>query len=255
LETILVELRPPKGGPSSVVTVSSGDVLVFGRCPCRPCGVDLVVEGAGVSRRAGRVAAADDHWRLENLSRHSSYVVEHLEDSGQYIVVAPQTGPVPVPFEISRVMVPGTDEAGDLIVFGSRCAPGGTERVDDDCACDPTVSPFLLTPSAKYFLVLVALCEPRLCSGDTAEVPTARDIVDRLRPLPACRRFTESTVQFHIDYLVKEKLRLAPSDAEGPGRVGWKRLALTTAAMRYGLVGPQHLELLPARRARLRDRS
>ena len=60
---------------------------------------------------------------------------------------------------------------------------------------------FSLDETAKYFLVLTALCEPRLRDGSSAALPTDPQILDRLRRLPSCRHLTRSAVNFHLDYL------------------------------------------------------
>ena len=253
MDTVVVELRTLPASPvgPNLMALQPGESASFGRCGCGRCGTDIVLAGPGVPRQAGTITAGENHWRLTNSSRGSSYVVEHLEDSGQYITVEPGRARTPIPFELSRIVVPGSAAGVDLIVFvgndeaGPDCLPGLADATD--CACEPTAESFSLDPTAKYFLVLVALCEPRLRSDAAAHVPTAREIVDRLKALPSCSGLSESAVHFHIDYLVSEKLRLELLGAGQPGRIGWKRLALATMAMRHGLVRSEHLLLLPAR--------
>ncbi|HWM02347.1 MAG TPA: hypothetical protein VNP92_08400, partial [Actinophytocola sp.] len=96
----------------------------------------------------------------------------------------------------------------------------------------------------KYFLVLVALCEPRLRDPWSSVIPSAPEIVDRLRPLDSCRDLTRSAVNFHIDYLARTKVPVAH---EGAPRADWRRAALVSAALRFGLVRPEHQMLLPSR--------
>ena len=85
--------------------------------------------------------------------------------------------------------------------------PGRTPPPDGETA----TALFSLDETAKYFLVLTALCEPRLRDGSSAALPTDPQILDRLRRLPSCRHLTRSAVNFHLDYLA-----LLPSH-RGPG--------------------------------------
>jgi hypothetical protein len=108
------------------------------------------------------------------------------------------------------------------------------------------VHPYALDVTAKYFLVLVALCEPRLRDVSDSALPGAGDIAERLRPLESCRGLTRSAVNYHIDYLAFAKLRLDLGDE--PGADGAKRARLASLALRFGLVREEHLALLPPRR-------
>jgi hypothetical protein len=101
--------------------------------------------------------------------------------------------------------------------------------------------------TAKYFLVLVALCEPRLRDQPNHDVPTASQVAERLRPLPGCADLTRSAVNFHIDYLARTKLRFRPDADEPGGRMEGKRAALAALALRLDLVREEHLALLPSR--------
>jgi hypothetical protein len=111
-------------------------------------------------------------------------------------------------------------------------APEDEARAADG---EATATGLSLDPTAKYFLVLVALCEPRLRDASSAVVPTTRQVVDRLRPLAGCETLTERAVSFHIDYLARTKLRLR----EG------RRSELVSFALRFDLVRGEHLGLLP----------
>ncbi|WP_354644107.1 serine/threonine protein kinase [Kitasatospora camelliae] len=223
-----------------------GDTADFGRgLPDRPVAVPLTDQG--VSRRAGEITAAEDYWRLSNFSSGATYVVENLEGAGEHIKVAPGRLGAPVPFEFSRVVLPSLDGSCHFTVFAPQHAylataptgagPGPGEH---------TVSPFALDATAKYFLVLVALCESRL-RGTSAAVPGASEVVERLRPLPACRDLTRSAVNYHIDYLARTKLRLrGTEDPDAPATR--KREELAALALRFDLVREDHLALLPPRR-------
>ena len=108
---------------------------------------------------------------------------------------------------------------------------------------DRTVAPFSLDETAKYFLILVALCEPRLRDGASVALPTAGEIVERLR---GRLELSRAAVNHHIDYLAIEKLRVKTPD---DGRLDSKREALVSIALRYGIVRDEHRRLLPRRGA------
>lgn len=160
-----------------------------------------------------------------------------------------------MPFEFSRVVLPALSGTATFKVFApqhaylsERSVPGGGEQ---------TVLPFALDPTSKYFLVLVALCEPRLRDPSDSALPGVGQIVERLRPLKSCRDLTRSAVNYHIDYLALTKLRLdlgEEATATDGGRTGAKRTRLASVALRFGLVREDHLSLLPPRGAgRLTD--
>ncbi|MFI9365071.1 serine/threonine protein kinase [Kitasatospora sp. NPDC053057] len=248
MDTVIVQLPGPAPDPApgaapGLLRMGPGEAAVFGRGePGRPLAIPLPDQG--VSRRAGEVVAAEDYWRLSNFSTTATYVVENLEGAGEHIKVAPGRLGAPVPFELSRVLLPALGEPAAFKVFAPQHAyldgpPGGADG-------EHTVSPFALDPTAKYFLVLLALCEPRLRSPSTAAVPGVTDVLARLRALPSCRGLTRSAVNYHIDYLVGAKLRLREPYEEGPA--GGKREELVALALRFDLVREEHLALLPPRR-------
>ncbi|GAV40448.1 serine/threonine protein kinase [Streptomyces acidiscabies] len=249
METIIVQ--PP--GPAradgvdktkpALLRMGPGDVAEFGRGD-----VPIVLRDPGISRRAGRLEAAEDYWRLSNFSRDTAYVVENLEGAGEYLTVAPGRLGAPVPFEFSRVVLPSLGGTADFKVFApqhayldERSTPGAGEL---------TVHPYALDATAKYFLVLVALCEPRIRDPADSALPGAGDIAERLRPLDSCRGLTRSAVNYHIDYLAFAKLRLDVGEEPGGdgGRTGAKRARLASLALRFGLVREEHLALLPSRK-------
>lgn len=237
----------PPGRPA-LLHLGPGEVAEFGRGePGRPPAIPLTDQG--VSRRAGEVTAAEDYWRLSNFSTSATYVVENLEGAGEHVKVAPGRLGAPVPFEFSRVLLPALGEPVAFKVFAPQHAylegePAASEG-------EMTVSPFALDPTSKYFLVLLALCEPRLRSPSAAVVPGVTDVLARLRSLPSCRGLTRSAVNYHIDYLVATKLRLRDTPDEAPddaARAGGKREELVALALRFDLVREEHLALLPPRR-------
>ena len=89
-----------------------------------------------------------------------------------------------------------------------------------------TAAAFPLDEQAKYFLILVALCEPRLRDGDRRAADRRRDrrAPARARTLPD---LTRAAVNHHIDYLAIEKLRVKEpqpgADAAGRQARGARR--------------------------------
>ncbi|MGW0417796.1 serine/threonine protein kinase [Streptomyces sp. NPDC003015] len=236
------------GGPE-LLHMGPGDVADFGRGMPGGRAVSIVLPDPGISRRAGRLEAAEDYWRLSNFSHDTAYVVENLEGAGEYITVAPGRLGAPVPFEFSRVVLPALGGTVDFKVFAPQHAY--LDEQSPSGAGELTVHPYALDATAKYFLVLVALCEPRLRDPSDDVLPGAGDIAERLRPLESCRGLTRSAVNYHIDYLSLAKLRLDLGDepgADGNGRTGVKRARLASLALRFGLVREEHLALLPSRR-------
>ncbi len=75
-------------------------------------------------------------------------------------------------------------------------------------------------------------------------LPSDKEIVSRLRPLPGCARITRSAVNFHIDYLARVKLRLRDAAEHEVGRQESRRSALASFALRFDLVCDEHLALL-----------
>jgi hypothetical protein len=124
-----------------------------------------------------------------------------------------------------------------------------------------TVRSFSLDESAKYFLVLVALCEPRLRAPSTTSVPSLGAVVQRLRDVPGCEELTRTAVEFHVEYLARHKLRVRERerdhrDSDEQDRLAHRRQALVSLALRFGLVDADHLGLLPPRPSRgARERS
>ncbi|WP_282692397.1 serine/threonine protein kinase [Streptomyces sp. CC208A] len=221
-----------------------GEVARFGRgSPDTP--VELRLSDAAISRLAGEIRVTDDHWQLTNHSGTHSYLVENPEGAGEYLRVPPRRVGAPVPFEFARVVLP---TRGELPVAFQVFAP-------DHLYLDPgvmggpwgsrTVTAYSLDETATYFLVLVALCEPRLRDQSRVAVPTTPQIVDRLRGHAGCAALTARAVSSHIDYLAEEKLRI---DGREPGkgdRRNGKREEIVGLALRFGLVQEEHLALLP----------
>ncbi|MEV1069774.1 FHA domain-containing protein [Streptomyces sp. NPDC050263] len=255
---VLVHL--PSDGRVEITPVSEpvslrlgpGDVARFGRGSAS-VPVDLRIANPAVSRLAGEIRVTEDHWQLSNLSTNQTYLVENPEGAGEYFRVPPRRAGAPVPFEFARVLLPTRGSAVSFQVFAPDhvylCANGMESLTGTG-----TLAGFSLDETSTYFLVLVALCEPRLRDESTVAVATTPQIVERLRNQPGCERLTNRAVSSHIDYLADEKLRITAPATTGPAqgmRRNGKREAVAGLALRFGLVREEHLVLLPSRRSSL----
>jgi hypothetical protein len=242
-ESVLVHV-PSTGGEALTVQLGPGQSARFGRGAPGHL-VDIPLDHPTVPRLAGEILAVDDHWRLTNFSSRHSYLVENPEGAGEYIRIPPRRVEAPVPFEFARVVLPSDGESVSFQVFAPQHVFMGPDEPGRLSGAE-TVSPFSLDENAKYFLVLVALCEPRLRGLSAVAVPSVPQVVERLRRHPECAEITRTAVNFHVDYLVGSKLRLRrPGGGE---RLDWKREALVSLVLRFGLVQEDHLALLPRRR-------
>jgi hypothetical protein len=153
---------------------------------------------------------------------------------------------MPVPFEFARVIVPSAGQQSSFYVFAPQHLYADHHERPDGSA-DATRVAFPLDETAKYFRVLVALCEPRLRDPSSPVIRTVPEILDRLGDTPG---MTRSAVNFHIDYLARAKLRVKVPNATGaakdePTKADWQRSALITLALQFDLVREEHLALLP----------
>jgi hypothetical protein len=227
-------------GPPRLVTLRPGQVATFGRGAAEQP-VDVRLRHPAVSRLAGRITAAADYWLVDNLSADRTYVIENPEGGGEYLKVAPRRLGAPVPFEFARLVIPTGQGTITFMVYAPEHA--FADPFDDgDPGADATAAAFALDESAKYFLILVAMCEPRLRDSSTVTIPSVPQIIDRLAGHPPCSDLTRTAVNWHVDYLADHKLRLR-SHGESISR----RDAVVGAALRFGLVTDQHLSLLPPR--------
>ncbi|MFI5895204.1 hypothetical protein ACIA5D_34405 [Actinoplanes sp. NPDC051513] len=224
--------------PPTVRELAPGQAATFGRGSAgRP--VDIALPDVAISRVAGRILAVEDHWLVSNLSARSTYVIENPEGGGEFIKVAPRRLEMPVPFEFSRVVVPGTDRSAAFFVFAPQHTYADIAATPDGSA-DATRTSFPLDETAKYFLILLTLCEPRLRNASSPVIPTAPEILERLAGLG----LTRAAVNFHIDYLAREKLRVkSPTGAEST-KADWQRNAIVSLALQFNLVREEHLALL-----------
>lgn len=235
-------------GPVSL-RLGPGGTARFGRGSAS-VPVELRLSHPAVSRLAGEIRVTEDHWQLSNLSATQSYLVENPEGAGEYFRVPPGRAGAPVPFEFARVVLPTQGRAVNFQVFAPDHVYLGTSGLTGLAGTD-TLTAFSLDETSTYFLVLVALCEPRLRDESAVAVATTPQIVERLRSHPACGRLTTRAVSSHIDYLAEEKLRIVAPGSAGPGpggRRNGKREAIVGLALRFGLVREEHLGLLPSRR-------
>jgi hypothetical protein len=247
MSSILIQPTPVTSGDGQrLISLRPGESATFGRGDPERI-PDLVLPHPAVSRLAGQLTATADFWLISNFSDERTYVVENPEGGGEHLKIVPRRLDAPVPFEFSRVIVPVPDGQTGFLVYAPehRFAEAIPEAGSWGT---PTLLAFSLDESAKYFLVLVALCEHRLRDGSSLAIPLVPDVVDRLRGRPDCRSLTRSAVNFHIDYLAEHKLRIRHRDTVGQhsGRLDFKREALVACALRFNLVSERHLALLPA---------
>ncbi|MFF3348967.1 serine/threonine protein kinase [Streptomyces sp. NPDC002779] len=235
--------------PATTLRLGPGEAARFGRgSKAHP--VELLLADPAVSRLAGEVRVTEDHWQLTNYSTTHSYLVENPEGAGEYLRVPPRRSGAPIPFEFARVVLPTRGSSVSFQVFApdhvylDTDGPGGVMGTR-------TLNAYSLDETATYFLVLVALCEPRLRDESAVSVPTTPQVVDRIRTHPALARLTARAVSSHIDYLAEQKLRVRgpqdPADAGSGARRTGKREAVVGVALRFGLVREEHLALLPPR--------
>nr|ADZ45345.1 hypothetical protein [Streptomyces sp. NRRL 30471] len=232
--------RSAEGKGARTRELFSGDSTLFGYSSASPMRLSLREEN--IAEPAGRITASQGHWLLSNFNPTASYIVENIEGSGEFVKVLPGRRAAPIPFELSRIILPDQPTLTRFNVL----APAPL-RVDGDDVQHTLVSrSFSLTEDTKYFLVLVALCEPRLSGSSQHGVPTDNEIVERLRPLASCRSLTRGAVNYHLDYLASSKLPLHEwGESPGEDRMRWKREALVSIALRHDLVQERHLNLLP----------
>lgn len=245
---VLVQLPQSAGAKPATLLVEPGRPVTFGRGH-RDFPVDIRLPHTGVSRVAGQISATADYWLISNFSATGAYVVDNPQGGGEYLKVAPRRLDTPVPFEFARVIIPVDDGSVDFFVYAPEHAyaePGGPIPDRDQ---DRTTAAFSLDETAKYFTILVALCEPRLRDSSSVGIPLIPEIVARLRDLDDYRELSRTAVNFHIDYLADRKLRIRQRTLTADEtRLDWKREAVVSYALRFDLVREEHLALLPPRR-------
>ncbi len=190
------------------------------------------------------VTARDGHWCLTNLHAEDTYFVENMESGGEFVKVVPRRRDIPIPFELARIVLPVPKGAGKVDVFGPEPHYLAPSSLSESAANWPR-----LDESCVYFRVLVALCEPQLRGSPPGAVPTIAEVVERLRGCRPAYRVSRAAVNHHIDYLATHKLRVGEWAGAADGkRSYWKREAIVAMALRSGLVGEEHLKMLPNQR-------
>jgi hypothetical protein len=235
--TILIQMAasPTADRPYSV-ELAPGEHAYFGRgTPDSP--VDILLDDPAVSRRAGKITAVGDYWLLSNLSMSKTYVVDNPEGGGEFVKVPPGRMGAPIPFEFSRVSLPAVDGTVSFLVFAPQHAHAPFGLADGGKA---TQVAYPLDQNAKYFKILVALCEPRLRDPASSRIPMIPEIIERLPGLGLSR----TAIGFHIGYLAEKKLHVKSPHGED-GKADWQRHALVSLALKFDLVTSEHLALLP----------
>ncbi|KFG08607.1 MULTISPECIES: serine/threonine protein kinase [Streptomyces] len=245
--------RPRHRAGPVTLRLGPGGVARFGRGSA-DTPVELRLGDPAVSRLAGEIRVTEDHWQLSNFSATQSYLVENPEGAGEYVRVPPRRVGAPIPFEFARVVLPARESTVSFQVFAPDHVYLDPDRAQHTAGPwgTQTLTAYSLDETATYFLVLVALCEPRLRDESAVAVPTTPQVVERLRTRPEHGGLTARAVSSHIAYLAEEKLRLDVPAAVEPGqgaRRNGKREAIVGLALRFGLVHEEHLALLPPRTA------
>ncbi|GAA4809781.1 hypothetical protein GCM10023220_45760 [Streptomyces ziwulingensis] len=240
----VIVVPPACAGPAGQIRISSGERLPFGR---EETDGGLTIAHEGVPRIAGEVTAHRNFWLLTNLSQDQTYVVENPEGAGEHLKVAPGRVDAPVPFEFARVVLPASRDLLTFDVWAPRHTFRGVARHGLSGAL--TAPAFTLDRGKRYFLVLTALCEPRLRGEPHAPPPAVEELVERLRPVwPAVNR---SAVYWNVDYLaLKLGLRPGPGGAEPGRRVHGRKETLVSLALRFDLVREDDLAVLSGEGAR-----
>jgi hypothetical protein len=234
MRTVLIQATSTASPGIQKLDLGPGEAATFGRGAAE-APVDVVLDDPAVSRLAGRIHAVEDYWTISNLSRDTTYVVENPEGGGEFVKVPPRRIGAPVPFEFSRVVLPAERGPASFLVFAPEHAFTDTGGL---VTGEETATAYPLDETAKYFQVLVALCEPRLREPSSTVLPNVPQLLERL-PEGA---FTRSSIGFHIEYLARDKLRVR--EPSQPGRADWQRSALVALALRFDLVREEHLALL-----------
>ncbi|MFI7632998.1 hypothetical protein [Nonomuraea sp. NPDC049400] len=189
----------------------------------------------------GRISVRDDFWTMSNYTPSTPFVVENLEGGTELIKVAPRRLDMVVPFELSRVLIPAAFGLLELKVFANEPRLLDQSHV----GAPPDFDRPLIDTNTKHFLVLVALCEPRLRVSPMAAIPSVQEVAERLRPAEGFRKANRGSINYHIDYLLTHKLLVSEWASSCGGRMHSKREALVFCALRYDLVREEHLNLLP----------
>ncbi|MFM9611626.1 FHA domain-containing protein [Streptomyces niveiscabiei] len=229
----------PRHRHPAQIRLAPGEKLAFGRVPTSGHGRGLPLRHEGIQLTAGLITAYRAYWTLTNLSPCQTYLVENPEGAGEHIKVGPGRREAPIPFEFGRVVLPAGQELIDFDVWATCHDYQGAQGPREGQEQAPALPAFPLDRTRRYFLVLASLCEPRLREAPFAQLPSTREIIERLRP--AWPAVSKSAVQWSVDYLA-EKFCLTPARHSG------KRESLVSLALRFDLVREDDLTLLNRRR-------
>lgn len=198
--------------------------------------------GPHVLPHIGAFEVTDRRFAMSNFTTGITFVLENLEGGTELVKVRPRQLEVVSPFELSRVWIPYATGMFELTLF---CPP--PRLLEPDGACDGLEPPMVgLDRGSMYFAVLVALCEPRLRGSSMAAVPSVQEVVARLQPSDRFSKANRSSINYHIDYLVDQKLPVSQwVKYDHSGRKHSKRAALVAFALRFDLVTEEHLAILP----------
>lgn len=225
--------EPP---PPKRVDLRVGERFDFGRDPST---------GAfkpDVQPLVGSIEVEDCRLVVSNYTASTTFVIENLEGGTELVKARPRHVRMTVPFEMFRILIPAGLTMLELTAFG----PEPPMLHADDATEDADGPVPQLDTASKYFAVLVALCEPRLRGNSMAAVPSVQELVARLRETELFKLANRSSINYHIDYLVDQKIPVTRWAKYGDhGRRHSKREALVAFALRFDLVGEHHLDLLP----------
>ena len=218
---VTIQTNTEAGADPQTIALHDGESAVFGTCACGACAVDLPIVPQESSWVAGEVTAETGHWLLSNLTRSRAILVENLENSYEYLTVAPGRRRVPIAFELARVSAADSPGEPRLTVFGPE--PRLVAATLKPCRASRRHRPSI-DPNTTYFSVLRALCGPRLKGSPAQRLPTSEEIAVGLRAQRL--NLTARAVDAHIEY-IGDKLGL---------RRGMRRDVLVATAIRRGLV-------------------
>lgn len=230
-------MKPATDPDLQQLTLGRGEEVTFGGDPAR---VDFHVEAPQLPGVLGTLATRPDHWSITNHTDTVTMVVENLRGQG-FATVPPNTDNVPMPFGAARVLILARS---GLAGFTVHTGLYGEAARDEIGRLDP-----VLDEDTKYFLVLVALCEPALRFGTMVSVPTSREIAVTLSRLDQCQDMSPQAVQYHLHYVLNRKLRDHLhhfSRLRGRTVTGARhqRVLLAELSLRFNLVSREHLRLL-----------
>lgn len=220
--------------------LSPGDIFPFGGGDQ----AELKIVGRHLPDIIGQVHVSKYNWSVENVVPEATIVVENTNGCDFLTIQGGMR--LPIPFTSSRVIVLCTR----AIFTFSVCALNCIRQSGAASAACGVGQAAPLDRGAKYFRILIALCEPAIRNGLIADVPSSTDMVRRLRRIPEYCTITKFAVDFHLNYLYSQKLGPLISDyfsvlgTSMPPVGQYRRIRLVQFALRFGLVTPHDLKLL-----------